>query len=247
MISILLLVLLVAQSPGASHVDHQPTQAGIFATAADDTLHLEAFLPAGMLRVIVSDRAGHVLSPDRLRALNVRIADSGREQAMRLSADERSLEAPIPIETKLPLTITIALTSAPSSEQSVPFTFSSHNVSDAEKILVPPTAIPPTLGGILEMLRTESVETQAMLDSKPNHGVLVAVTRVRDLALALEPYVATLPSGHARAQSAIREAVRTSWLAHAAADDGLPHQTYLGVMLMRDALRELRAAFGDVD
>jgi hypothetical protein len=127
----------------------------------------------------------------------------------------------------------------------VTFRFTSFNTPDSQLVLVPPTEVPGTLAAIVEMLRAESRETQAMLDGKPNHGVYISVTRVRDLALALEAYVAGLPADdRTRATAAIREAVRTSWLAHAAADNGLPHHTRLGVMLMRDAIAELRAAFG---
>jgi hypothetical protein len=42
-----------------------------------------------------------------------------------------------------------------------------------------------------------------------------------------------------------RDAVRTSWLLHASLDNGLPGQSWVSAGLMRDAVDELIAAFGD--
>lgn len=147
-----------------------------------------------------------------------------------------------------PGTVTIAIALPEKAVEMVSFPFTSFNTPDSQLVLTPPTQVPGTLAGILEMLSTESRETQAMLDGQPNHGVYVSVALVRDLALALEGYVASLPvANRTRAASAIADAVRKSWLLHAAADNGMPHHARLGVMLMRDAIRELRAAFGDAE
>lgn len=247
MIVAFLLLVLAAQSPQPGHADHQPRLAGTFAAAADDTLHLEAFLfPDNLFRVIVSDRSGQPLASDRLRVLSLRV--DGRDTSLQLLDDSGTFEAAIPMPPDMsgPGPITIAMASPGRAAEMVTFRFTSFNTPDSQLVLVPPTEVPGTLAGILDMLRAESRETQAMLDSQPNHGVYISVTRVRDLALAMEAYVATLPAlDRTRATAAIREAVRVSWLAHAAADNGLPHHTRLGVILMRNAIAELRAAFGD--
>jgi hypothetical protein len=243
-----LLWFALAQPAQGLHADHQPTKAGVFTTAANDALHLEAFVfRGGLTRIIVSDRNGQPLPADRLRALVLRVMRDGRETPMDLTGEPARFEGNIGSELSVPLNIAVTIGDAASPQlETVPMQLPAFNTPDAELTIEPPTAIPSTRAGVLELLREESAQAQALLDSRSSRGVYVAVTRVRDFALALEQYVGELPeASRARAQSAIREAVRTSWLAHTAADDGLPYHTYLGVMLMRDAIRELRAAFGD--
>lgn len=246
MVAALLLLILAAQAPRAAHADHQPTQAGLFASAADDTIHLEAFLlPGPLLRVIVTDRAGQPLSAENLRALNIRIVANGNEQPMAISTDGLRVEHQLARAFAAPMTVTVGLTATAASGLVISFTFSQLNDGDAETFIIPPTIVPATRAGILEMLKTESAESQAILDGSPSHGVYIAVTRVRDLALALEAYLAELTlADRTRATTAIREAVRTSWLLHTAADNGVPSQTRLGVMQMREAIEELLSAFG---
>jgi hypothetical protein len=241
----LLLIALTLQVPVA-HVDHQPTHEGVFATDAADTLHFEALLqPGGVLRVIVSDREGRPLSIDQLQALNIQVIDNGREQSMQLATDGNFVTT-LALPPSLPYVATVGLTPLASAGEHVSFTFTALNVADAELILVPPTVIPPTRAGILEMLKGESEQSTAMLDGRPSHGLYVAATRVRDLALALETSLDGMAiADRTRAATAIKEAVRISWLAHMAADAGVPAQTRLGVMQMRDAIDELLIAFGE--
>lgn len=183
---------------------------------------------------------------DRLRALTLRV--DGRETSLQLLDDNGTFEATVamPPDMSGPGAITLAIAQPGGAAEMVRFPFTSFNTPDSQLVLVPPTVVPATQDGIIAMLKDESRETQAMLDGQPNHGVYISVTRVRDLALALEAYVPSLPAPERiRATAAVREAVRVSWLAHAAADNGLPHHTRLGVILMRNAIAELRAAFGD--
>jgi hypothetical protein len=70
------------------------------------------------------------------------------------------------------------------------------------------------------------------------------VARVRDLALAAQPYLPQLaPEARTRADAAIRSAVRASWLLHVSADEGYPYQTRMAAAIFRDAVGELVGSF----
>jgi hypothetical protein len=112
--------------------------------------------------------------------------------------------------------------------------------------VVPPTVIPRTLDGILEMLRKDERETRAMIDGASRSNVYGPFTRVRDLSLALEPRIAQLPQARrAGAGIAVRAAMRTAWLLHESADAGTPGQTAAALRLFHDAIAALVAAFED--
>ena len=241
----LLLLLLSPIQP--IHAAHQPIHEGVFQAAANDTLHLEALWPSrGLVRLFVSDRAGHALTPDRLQALHVRIIDGDHETAMHPGAGGETLEASISPEVAPPRTLMVVLTPPRRPDAHVSFAFDSFTGGQADQIVIPPTEIPHTRQAILDLLRLESRETQALLDGTSHRSVYLAVTRVRDLALALDAYVAVLPPAtRTRAGTAIREAVRTSWLLHTSLDAGVPGQSLLGATMMREAIDEVLAAFGE--
>ena len=110
--------------------------------------------------------------------------------------------------------------------------------------VVPPTVIPQTLAGILDMLRKDEREVQAMIDGTSSEGLYPAFTRVRDLGVALESYVPRLPAERrARASVAVRETVRLAWLMHEAADFGAGGHTRMALERLRPAIAELVAAF----
>jgi hypothetical protein len=245
MLAVLFSLVLATQVPLAPHADHQPVQEGVFAAAAGDTLHLEATLqPGGVFRVIVNDRTGRPLPADQRQAIALRLVLNDVETVMLLDNEGR-FGAQVPANLPFPATIAITLArSGPMPAERVAFTFTSHNTPDGELMLVPPTVVPPTRAGIVDALKNESAEAQAILDGRARHGALIALTRVHDLALALEAYLPELKSEHrTRAATAIKEAVRLSWLLHAAIDVGIPPQARLGLMLMRDAVDELCAVF----
>jgi len=112
------------------------------------------------------------------------------------------------------------------------------------KYVVPPTEIPKTPGAILEMLRREELEVQALLEGTSAEGIYPRFTRVRDLSVAMEDYVRTLPEAkRARASLAVRETVRLAWLLHEAADFGQASHPRAALQLLRPAIAELVASF----
>jgi hypothetical protein len=244
--ALVLLVVFAAQPP--RHAAHQPTHEGVFATVAGDSLHLEAVWAApGRIRLFVTDRAGRALPAARLRALNARVVDDGHEEPLQPSAhDHDAVEGSMRPDVSVPRTVTIVLTPPGRPDMRVTFTFPSYTGGDAETFTVPPTHIPPTRREILARLAIERREAHALVDGGPHEGAYVVLTRVRDYALALEKYVGSLPPARrTRADTAIRETVRTSWLLHASLDNGLPGQSWLSATMMRDAVDELMAAFGE--
>jgi hypothetical protein len=238
----------IAQAAGqapAAHAAHTPAHGGVFTAAAGDTLHLEGVYPLpGRFRLYIADVRGRALTPARRRALSGRIVDGDREVApLALSGDGHYFEAQVEPQQP-PVTVTVALRSiAGRPDERLTFTFARFSDNEPATFVLPPTLIPKTLPGIVALLRIEARESRALIEGTSSRGVYVAIARVRDLALALDRYVATLAAGRrARADTAIRAAVRASWLLHVAADEGMPFQTRMAAEILRDAIDELLAA-----
>ncbi len=241
----------VAASGGQSliHVPHVAVHGGIFADAAGDTLHLEGVWPAQrVFRLYVSDSHGSPLASARMRELRGRVVNGDRDVApLILSTDATYLEARVE-PRQPPTSITIALRASDGApDERIGLTFARFSVDEVELFAVPPTVIPATLPEIVTLVRIESREARALFDGTSTRGVYVEVSRVRDLALALEPYAARqAPNARTRAETAIRTALRRSWLLHVAADEGLPFQVRLAARMLAEAIDELVAAFDGV-
>jgi hypothetical protein len=242
-----MLTLLTGTSQSAgTHVVHAAVRGGVFATAGYDTLHLEGTWPSQrVFRLFVTDVQASPLPVERMRDIRGEVVDGDRVVApLLLSNDGEYFEARIePKQPPLSITVALRLSGAAPPER-VAFTFAVLSVDEAALFEVPPTGIPTALPDILALLRVERAETQRLADGESTRSVYVEIVRVRDLALALESYVRQLPpAAHVRADTAIRAAVRASWLLHLSADNGLPQQTQLAVKNTRDAVDELVAAF----
>jgi hypothetical protein len=109
---------------------------------------------------------------------------------------------------------------------------------------IPPTVIPKTLPAIVETLRRNERDVQALVDGTSTEGLYPPFTRIRDLGVAIEAAVPRLPAARrARASLAAREMVRLAWVVHEAADFGEPAQVRAGLQQLRVSVAETIVAF----
>jgi hypothetical protein len=209
-----------------------------------DTWHVEAVWPEQRrLRVFIYDEQIRPFSGDRANSLSGSVDVSGQRVMFEHNGDV--LEARVP-SMRLPATFLITIRNGLGREAQVSFTFDDYSVeTEPNAFVLPPTAIPDSLKGILQSIRRELTQARDGSQGANLTMAYVPAVHIRDLLLALEPYVATLPpANRQRAEAALLEGVRTAWLLHVSADDGVSTlQIRQSGAFLEDAVTAVLAVF----
>jgi hypothetical protein len=226
---------------------NQPTpHGGIVLTAATQGLHLEAVWPTqGVIRVFVYDEMMRPLPPEELSAISGQIVVHGAAFALQPSR-KGFLEAGIP-SIQAPAQMTLRLLLSPGTNEEFPLAFRQFSEDgQAFDFMLPPTAIPDTLSGLLEALRDDARNARASVNGQELIFAYAPAVHARDHVLALEAYLPGLaPRNRPRAEAAILAAVRAAWLLHIAADAGIsPWHVSGSVGVLTEALDDVIGAFG---
>lgn len=230
------------------HVSHLGQHGGVMLPAANDTLHVEGvFQEQRRFRVYVTEVTGEPVTAGRLGQIQARVVDGVNPERtiapLVPSADGAYLEARIGTVT-LPAVITFVVRATPEAgEETLGLMFSSYSV-EPPTYEVPPTVIPGTLPEVLTALRSQVIDARQMIASGSFGTLYIPATHMRELLLGLLPYSERLqPSQRLQTSAAIAEALRVSWLVHAAGDLGSPPQNRAGSELLRGAFNDLVSAF----
>jgi len=107
--------------------------------------------------------------------------------------------------------------------------------------------IPVSMSGMLEQMQEREKEVGALIARGELGAVWVPAFRVKDIAIALEPHLAHLPSAaRDAAEPALSRIVRTAWLLDAAGDVGNRAQVDAIYAAFSAAVADALAAFGGV-
>ncbi len=226
------------------HAVHGPRYGGAFATAASDTLHIEAlWTEQRRLRVFVVDASGGPVPIDQLRDLNALVIAGDRESPLALLESDGYFEARIPTLT-LPAVITMRLRPpAAAARDEVTFSFSGYTLDVLGLASASPAEIPGTLAGIVAALADDRRVVRAMVEQSEFSGLFALEERIRDRVLAIEPYLEPMPAAvRANAPAAIALVVRGCWLLHTVLDYGSADQRDAALSQLGEALDRLMAA-----
>jgi hypothetical protein len=229
----------------APHERHAARLGGSFATAASDTLHVEAvWSEQRRLRVFVVDASGGPAPVERLRDIEGVVRTGDSETALVLLEVDGYFEARIPT-LPLPAAMLIVLkTSAGRSEDRLAVAFETYSPDAIGFGRAAPPEIPDSLPGILRGLADDRRAAQALMDKGEVAAVSVPEERIRELALALVPYLDRLPRERRQSgNAALTEAIRASWLLHLATDYGNQPQWLAAFKQLADAVDRITAAF----
>jgi hypothetical protein len=210
----------------APHAVHDGRFGGNFAATASDTLHVEAiWSQQRRLRVFVMDATGNLLPIERLREVVATAIAGDRESPLTLLEAEFYFEARIPT-LPLPAVIVVRVKPSPAAaEERLSFSFTDYSPELVGIGSTPPVEIPGTLAGILTALEDERRSARTAVNASEFSALLGAEDRIRDLVLAIEPYLERLPAAERlKAQSAITAVVRACWLLHTVFDYGAAGQ-----------------------
>jgi hypothetical protein len=247
---LVLLALLAASAAGVAqsrHAAHFGQHGGMLLPVADDTLHVEGvFQEQRRFRVYVTEVTGEPVSFQRLRQVTARVVDSIRPELtiapLVPSADGGYLEARIGSLT-FPAVVTIVVRAGNTPEETFGLMYSDYSV-EPPSFEVPPTVIPGTLPGVLAAVRAQVNEARQMIESGSFGTLYVPTAHIRELLLALVPYADRLvPARKVVADAAITEALRASWLVHAAGDLGAPFQNRAGGEVLKELFNDLVRSF----
>jgi len=104
--------------------------------------------------------------------------------------------------------------------------------------------IPKAVPDILAQLRTRDRQVRELIDRGNLTAVFVPAFQVRDLAIALEGKLETLPAAQrGRAASAIVELVRAAWRLDASGDVGNRDQAMVAYGVLHQSAVAIDAAF----
>lgn len=240
MLPIVLAACLLAQA-AAPHTTHYPRHGGVFFPAAGDTLHIEGAWPAQrVFKLHVYDQASRPLPLERLRTITGSVTAAGATAPLVLRDEDGWFEARIP-SLPLPGELTVQLRFVPDGEpEGFHFIFPGYTDERALTFALEPTVLQDSAAGLLTAMQDDVREVAALIERHQSAYAFAPAVRLRDRLLALEKFLP--PAGHAmhrRADAALRDAVRVSWLLHVAADEGAPPQ-------LAAALEEMRAALAEV-
>ena len=231
----------------APHAAHDARAGGLFATAAGDTLHIEAsWSEQRRVRLFVTDGSGSPIPLDRMRAFEARAIAGGVESPFTLLEADYYFEARIPT-LAAPAVIVVRLTPAPAAaEDRLTFTFPGHSPAVVPDSLAP-VEIPGTLPGILVALGEERRTVQSLIDHQRFAELLGAENRIRELVLAIEPYLGRLAAdARLDAEVAITSVVRACWLLHTVLDYGSVPQRDAALKRLSDGLDQTIAAVSGI-
>jgi len=243
----LLIAIAAAPQDARFHLPHEPLYGGQFFSAAQDTLHIEGVWPEQRrFKLFVADEWGRPLNEARLRTLGGRIVVGDVSTPLVVGTEADYLEARLPT-LKLPAEISLVLSVPGRVDEG--FQFSFHGYSDERNAIrfpIEPTVIPDSLPGIVAALTAARDEVEAVFSRGQLAYVYAPADRARDLALALESFLADLPAAdRARAGELIRVAVRAAWLLHVASDEGTLAQADAARIGLNATIAEVIAAFRD--
>jgi hypothetical protein len=236
-----------AQDRSRRHAVHSGQHGGILLPIANDTLHVEGvFQEQRRFRVYVTHPSGQPLAPGELQSLRLQVADeAGRASPLIVSGDGQYLEARIATQP-LPAALTIVVPPGDAEGERLGMLFTAYS-AEPSSFDVAPTVIPHDLKGVLQAIRAQVQATIAMTQAGAFGQVYEPATHIRDLLLALRPYVRKLEGRRqGAADAAIMEAVRSSWLVHVSGDVGTPQQTSAAVEELRRAFNVLCRTFPDL-
>lgn len=225
------------------HTTHYPRHGGQLFPIASDTLHIEGTWPSQrVFRLYVYDVDSRPLPIERLRAITARVEASGATSSLVLREKESYFEARIP-SLKAPAQLAVQLALADGKSDGVLFIFPANTDDRAMTFALQPTVIPPTIALTVAALGADINDANLLMEQHQSAYVFGAAIRVRDHSLSLERFLPSLGESRLLAESKIREAVRTSWLLHLAADEGTLLQTQTALEEMRRAVEELTRTF----
>jgi hypothetical protein len=234
---------LLAQS--ASHAPHEGRYGGAFATAAADSLHVEAvWSEQRRIRLFVTDASGNVLRIERLRGIEATAIADSRESAAVLIEIDRHFEARVPT-LRLPAAISVRFKASPESPgELLQFTFDDYSQQIDPSDRPAPAEIPDTLAGILRALEEDRQALHKIFAEGIDAGRMLPIEdRVRDHVLAIEPYLEPLTGARrSGAEYAITRVVRSCWLLHTVMDHGNDAQLAAALTEVNDALTRLQAS-----
>lgn len=228
----------------APHLPHEGRHGGAFATAASDTLHVEAvWSEQRRVRLFLVRANGDPITLDTLRDVQLTAVAGATESAAALMEIDGHFEARIPT-LQLPAAISVRLKMPDDArEDLLVFTFDDYSKQIDDIARPSPADIPDTLNGILRVLEEDRLALQAIFAEKTDATRLLPVEeRVRERVLAIEPHLAASPeTRRTQAQSAITVVMRSCWLVHIALDFGNEQQLRDAVSQLNDALTRLPA------
>lgn len=229
----------------APHLAHEGRHGGAFATAASDTIHVEAvWSEQRRIRFFLVGATGDPLTLETLRDVEATAVVGGDESPAALIELDSHFEARIRT-LPLPATISIRLKmSRGAPEDLLAFTFEDYSRQIDDIARPSPPEIPPTLAGILAALEEDRRALQTIFAEKVDANRLLPVEeRIRERAIAIEPYLSNLPGQRrAEAQTAITSIVRSCWLIHIVLDFGNAAQFSDSVNQLNEALMRIPAA-----
>lgn len=243
LLAVVLAVVLLTQ-PAPAHTTHYPRHGGLLFPVAGDTLHVEGTWPSQRLfRLYVYDVDSRPLPAERLRAISGQVEAAGVISPLTLREDDGFFEARLPT-LKLPAEMALQLTLAGGANEGIHFIFPSHSDERALTFALEPTVIPETLPATIAALRADVRDAEALMAQQQSAYVFGPAIRVRDHALALERFLPPPGEARIRVEAHIREAVRVSWQAHLAADEGTVAQVQVALDELRRIVHELATELG---
>jgi hypothetical protein len=241
-------VVTPAAAQSAPHARHQATLGGAFATAASDTLHVEAiWSEQRRIRVVVQDAIGAPVPLERLRGIEGVAVASGRESPLTLLEADEYFEARLPT-LELPAVISVRLKASPAAaEDRLTFSFTDYSPIVLGLGIAAPAEIPGTLAGLLSAVADDQRAVPVLISQSDIAGLFDAENRIRERVLAIEPYLEPLPAeAKLAAQAAITAVVRACWLLHTVMDYGTPPQRDAAVKQLVYAVDRVLAAVSGI-
>jgi hypothetical protein len=231
-----------AQRP---HAPHSSRYGGAFATAASDSLHVEAvWSEQRRIRLLVTEASGDLLPLETLRNIAATVIAGGAESPAALIEIDAHFEARI-ATLRLPAVISVRFkASSASPEELLQFNFDDYSKPVDDFPRPSPSEVPGTLAGILRALEEDHRAVQTIYAEGVDAGRIFPIEeRIRERVLAIEPYLGPLPAERrSQALSAITFVVRSCWLLHISMDNGNEAQLAASVTQLSDALTRIPAA-----
>ncbi len=247
---VLMFMLLIARVVAAqqpAHSTHNPKHGGLFFSIAGDTLHVEAVWPQQrVFKLYVYDEASQPLALERMRQIEGNLEVRGVKIPLVLRNDGSRFDASVPPMSP-PATMTLQIRSKKDGEpEGIGLSFVGFSLEDGPSFDLTPTVIPNTLAGLLKAIESDAKEAENLAARGQSAYMFSPALHGRDHLLALDRYLPSLAADRkARAESAIRTAVRYAWLLHSAGDDGSDPQAREAVKLFSRALTEVVGIFRD--
>jgi hypothetical protein len=266
---------MIARRTLRPHGNHNPQHGGQFFMAPDNTHHLEGTLPsARVFRIYLYDDYARPLPAATLKSVRGHVELGGRSIALRTVPSSSSLEArvdQVAFPAKLTAKVQLkpdtpeyrfdfafaSLTKDPAAttvtrarSQTTAGTYATSPAGGATPDAGPDPAliqvpIPATVPDILGQMRTRDRQVRELLDRGNLPAVFVPAFQARDLAIALEPRLDTLPPRTRDvAAAAIAQLVRAAWTLDASGDVGNREQALAAYTLFHQAAVAIDTSFG---